>query len=425
MVSSLLMLIIFLVGIALSVPIAACLGISSAVALSYDNIPMLILAQRMFKSIYSYPLMAVLFFMFAGEVMCKGTMTQKLIGFFESVIGHIHGGLAVAGGLSAAFFSAISGSSAATCASIGTIMIGEMEKKGYPKDYAAAVVASAAITGIVIPPSITLVIYGVVTGTSVGKLFVAGIVPGLFLSFTMCCLSYYLSRKNGYGERGKFSFRFILTSIKKSFLVLLMPLIILGGIYGGVFTPTEASVVSVVYALAITGLVDRSLSRKALMDISIKTVINSAVVLFIMQTADAFSWVLTNARVPHMIGAMCADLSQSKIIFLMIFNVVLLIAGCLLNGAAIVAILAPILTPVAVTYGIDPIFLGVLMVVNLAIGYITPPLGVDLYVAGSIAKLPVDSVIRRIIPYLLLLLIDLLIITYLPAMTLWLPNMMK
>ncbi len=425
MTASLIMLIVFLVGIALSIPIAACLGIASAVALSYDNIPLLILAQRMFKSIYSYPLMAVLFFMFAGEIMCQGTMTKKLIAFFQAVIGHIHGGLAIAGGLSAAFFSAISGSSAATCASIGTVMIGEMEKRGYPKDYAAAVIASAGITGIVIPPSITLVIYGVVTGTSVGKLFVAGIIPGLFLSITMCMLSYYLCRKKGYGERGKFSFRFVLVSIKKSILVLLMPVIILGGIYGGIFTPTEASVVSAVYAFIITGLVDRSLNWKIIMDISIKTVINASVVLFIMQTADVFSWVLTNARVPHMIGEMCANFSDSKIVFLMLFNIVLLISGCLLNGAAIVAILAPILAPVAITYGIDPIFLGALMVVNLAIGYITPPLGVDLYIAGTIAKLSVDSVIRRIIPYLIILLVDLLIITYLPAMTMWLPNMMK
>lgn len=423
--ATILLLIVFLAGIALSVPIGACLGLSTAAALWYDDIPLLMLVQRMFTSINQFPIMAILFFMLSGEIMCQGTMTKKLIAFFEAMISHIHGGLAVAGGMTAAFFSAISGSSAATCASIGTVMIGEMEKRGYPKDYSASVIASAGITGIIIPPSVTLVVYGVVTGTSVGKLFMAGIVPGIFLSVTMCILSYFLCRKHHYGEKGTFSFRNLLRTARKSFLVLLMPLIILGGIYGGYFTPTEAAVVATVYAFIITGLIDKALNIQSLVNICTKAVINSAVVLFIMQTASAFSWILTNARVPHMIGQLSADLSESKIVFLMMTNIVLLIAGCLLTGTATVAIIAPILLPVAVSYGIDPVFLGALMVINLAIGYITPPVGVDLYVAGSIAKIPVDKVIRGVVPYLILLLIDLLIITYFPAMTMWLPNLMK
>ncbi|PKM86709.1 MAG: C4-dicarboxylate ABC transporter permease [Firmicutes bacterium HGW-Firmicutes-12] len=417
-------LVIFVVLLLTSMPIAVCLGLASVVTLFIDGIPLSMAVQRMLASTNSFPIMAILFFMLSGEIMSKGNMTKKLISVAEACVGFIKGGLAISASLASIFFSAISGSSAATCASIGTIMIEQMEKKGYKKDFAAAVIAASGITGIVIPPSITLVVYGVVTGTSVGKLFIGGLVPGFIMGLSIAALSIFLSYKYDYGEIHKFNIKEIWSRIKESAFVLMMPIIILGGIYGGIFTPTEAAVVSVVYALIITLFVERSLEIKDLGEIFIKSVINAAVVLVIIQNASVFSWILTNDRIPHAVGAICASISQSKIVFLMLMNIVFLIAGTLVTGSAIVAILAPIFLPVALQYGIDPVFLGVLMVINLAIGYITPPVGVDLYVAGTIAKIPIERVIRQVIPYLLILLVDLIIITYVPGIIMFLPNLM-
>ncbi len=417
-------LVIFVALLATSMPIAVCLGLASIITLYFDGIPISMAIQRMLASTNSFPIMAILFFMLSGEIMSKGNMTKKLISVAESCVGFVKGGLAITASLASLFFSAISGSSAATCASIGTIMIDEMEKKGYPKDFAAAVIAASGITGIVIPPSITLVVYGVVTGTSVGKLFMGGLIPGMIMGLSLAALSIFFSYKYDYGEVREFSLKEFWSKIKESIFVLMMPVIILGGIYGGVFTPTEAAVVSVVYALVISLFVERSLELKDLSSIIIKSIINAAVVLVIIQNASVFSWLLTNERVPHTIGALCASISQSKIVFLMLLNVVFLVAGTLVTGSAIVAILAPIFLPVALQYGIDPVFLGVLMVVNLAIGYITPPVGVDLYVAGTIARLPIEKVISRVMPYLIMLLIDLIVITYVPGIIMFLPNLM-
>jgi C4-dicarboxylate transporter DctM subunit len=423
--SSIIMLTIFGLCIFLSVPIAAGLGVGTVVALAYDGVPMFMLAQRMMTQINTFTVMAILFFILSGEIMCKGTMTEKLINVAEAFIGHVHGGLAVAAGAAAGFFSALSGSSAATCASIGTIMIGKMSQRGYPAEYATSVIASAGITGIVIPPSVTLVVYGVVTGTSVKKLFAAGIAPGLLMVISMCILSSFISKKKGYGNMQGFSLKKVCYTVKKGVFVLMMPLIVLGGIYGGIFTPNEASVVAAVYAYVVTKFVDKSLDWKTMKEVLMKSIINTAVVLFVMQTAAGFSWVLTNARVPHMLGQLSAALGDNKIVFLIIVNIVLLIAGCLVTGSGAVAILAPILLPTAISYGIDPIFLGALMIVNLAIGYITPPVGVDLFIASAIGQVPVESVIKNIIPYLILLLILLIFITYVPAFTMFIPNMIK
>ena len=419
------LLITFILLLIASVPISVSLGMASTVALIIGDIPVTMLVQRMISSINSFPIMAIIFFMLSGEIMCKGNMTKKLIAVAERFVGHISGGLAIAGGMSATFFSAISGSSAATCASIGTVMIDEMNEKGYPRDRAAAVIAASAITGIIIPPSVTLVVYGVVTGTSVGKLFVGGLIPGLFIGTTLILTSWFIAKKHGYGEITPFDLKSIVSTIKNSIWVLVMPLIILGGIYGGIFTPTEAAVVAVIYSLFVTIVIDKSLTASDYVDIVKKGCINSAVVLFIIMAASVFSWILTTARVPQAIGEFCIGITSNKIIFLMILNVVLLIAGTLVTGAATVSILAPIFLPVALQYGIDPVFLGVLMVINLAIGYITPPVGVDLYVAGAIAKIPVDRVIHKIVPYLFVLLLDLVILTYIPGIITFLPNIMK
>ena len=421
---SLILLGTFIGLLALSVPIAVCLGLASMVTLLVMGVPLNMLVQRMVASTDSFPIMAILFFMVAGEIMSKGNMTRVLIDFAQALLGSLRGGLAIAADFAAMFFSALSGSSAATCASIGTIMIREMERKGYPKDATAAIIASAGITGIVIPPSITLVVYGVVTGSSVAKLFIGGIIPGILLIGTQCVYNYFLAKKRGYGEVQTFSLGNVLVQIRQGFLVLIMPFVVLGGIYGGLFTPTEAGVVAVVYSVVVSVGVERSVSIRELGPIIIKGAVNAAVIMFIIQTATMFSWLMTCERVPHMLGEICAQISSSKIVFLLLLNVVFLIAGMLVTGSAIVAILAPIFLPVAISYGIDPVFMGVLMVVNLAIGYITPPVGVDLYVVSAIAGIPVSKVIGRVLPYLAILLIDLLLVTYIPWFIMFLPGQM-
>lgn len=422
---SIVLIVVFIVLLIIAVPISVSIGLASAAALITGDIPVMMLAQRMMASINSFPIMAIIFFLLSGEIMCKGNMTKTLIAVAETFVGHIRGGLTIAAGLAATFFSAISGSSAATCASIGTIMIEEMNQKGYPRDRATAVIAASAITGIIIPPSITLVIYGVVTGTSVGKLFIGGLMPGLLIGITLIITSWFISKKYGYGEITSFSTKNIIATIKDSVWVLIMPIIIIGGIYGGIFTPTEAAVVAVIYSLFVTIFIDKSMTLVNYVDIIKKTCINSAVILFIIMSASVFSWILTTARVPQLIGEFCIGITDNKIVFLMILNVVFLVAGTLITGAATVSILAPIFLPVALQYGIDPVFLGVLMVINLAIGYITPPVGVDLYVAGAIAKIPVEQVIKRIAPYLIVLLIDLILLTYIPDIITFLPNIMN
>lgn len=423
--SSILMLLVFGLCILLTFPIAAGLGIGTAVALILDKIPLFMMVQRMMTQINSFTVMSILFFILSGEIMCKGTMTEKLINFAESIVGHIRGGLAVSAGVAAGFFSALSGSSAATCASIGNIMIEKMSGRGYPKEFSTSCIASAGITGIVIPPSVTFVVYGVVTGTSVKKLFAGGLAPGLLMAASMCVLSYFISKKKGYGHVQKFTWKNFAKSFKEGIFVLLMPAIVLGGIYSGIFTPNEASVVAVVYAYIVTKFVDKCLSWKVMKEVLVKSIVTTAVIIFVMQTAAGFSWVLTNARIPHLLGTISASIGATKITFLIAVNILLLIAGCLVTGSGAVAILAPILLQPALGFGIDPIFLGVVMIVNLSIGYITPPVGIDLFIASSIGKVPMEKVIRNIMPYLFLLLILLIFITYVPAFSMFIPNMIK
>jgi len=421
--SSIIMLLVFALCIFLTFPIAAGLGIGTAVALIFDKIPLFMLVQRMMTQINSFTTMSILFFVLAGEIMTKGTMTEKLINLAESIVGHIWGGLAVSATAAAGFFSALSGSSAATCASIGNIMIGKMSDKGYPKEFSSACIAAAGITGIVIPPSVTLVVYGVVTGTSVKKLFAAGIAPGVLMSASMCVLSYLICKRKGYGQVQKFTFKNFEKSLKEGIYVLMMPVIVLGGIYAGIFTPNEASVIAVVYAYIVTKVVDKCLNWKVMKDVLVKSIVTTAVIIFVMQTAAGFSWVLTNARIPHMIATTISNLNISKGIFLLAVNILLLIAGCLITGTGVVAILAPILLQSAIEFSIDPVFLGALMIVNLSIGYITPPVGIDLFIASSIGKVPLEKVIKNIMPFLIVLLIVLVFITYVPSFSMFIPNM--
>ena len=406
-------------------PIAVALGMSSAVVLyKLMNIPLIVIPQRMFTAIDSFSFLAIPFFMLAGSFMSAGGVTKRLIAFANSLVGFIQGGLALVVAVAGMFFAAISGSSAATTAALGSTLLDEMEKSGYEKTFSAAIIAAGGTTGIVIPPSITLVVFGVSAGVSIGDLFLGGFAPGILMGISMCVLSYFLCKKKGIKAKGKLSLAEIFRSFIDSILALMMPIIVLGGIYGGIFTPTEAAAVAAVYGLVIGMFVYKELKLKNLFGVMLKATISTTLIMFIVGGANLFGWILTNDQVPHRIAIFMSSVSDNPIVFLMLVNVLLLIVGTLINASAAVVILVPILLPVALSYGIDPVFLGVLMIVNLAIGCITPPVGLDLFVVSGITGIPIEKISKAIFPYIVVLVIDLIILTYFPQIILFVPHLL-
>ena len=402
------------------------LGLSSAIVLyCVLDMPLVVVVQRMFTSVDSFSFMAVPFFMLAGAFMSEGGVTKRIVDFSMAMVGALAGGLALVVAVAGMFFAALSGSSAATTAAIGSSMIDEMERRGYPRSFAAAVVASGGTVGIVIPPSITMVVYGSIANTSIADLFMAGFVPGILMGVTMCVVSWVISKKNGYQGEGKFSLGRLLRSVRECFWALMMPVIILGGIYSGIFTPTEAAAVAAVYGALVGLFIYRELKIKDLPRTLLNAAYNTTMIMFVVGAANLFGWILTNAQVPHMLAESFAHITTNPLVFLMLVNVLLLFIGTLINASAAVVILTPILLPVALGMGIDPMFFGVLMVINLAIGCITPPVGLDLFVVSSITGISIDKVTAKVMPYLLMLLVDLVIFTWFPSIITFLPEMMR
>jgi len=322
------------------------------------------------------------------------------------------------------FFAAISGSSAATTAALGSTMIAELEKKGYDREWATGIVASSGTVGIVIPPSITMVVYGAIADTSIGDLFVGGFIPGIMMGVSMMMVSVYLAKKRGLAAEGTFSFRAAVKSFIDSFFALMTPVIIIGGIYGGIFTPTEAAAVAAVYGILVGLFVYKELKLKDFPQIIFQAVIGTTVIMFLVGAATVFGWLITNLQIPHQVAAFVVSVTSSPILFLFAMNILLLIAGTLVTASAAVVILTPIFLPVAKTLGIDPLFFGVLMVVNLAIGCITPPVGLDLFVASAISKVPIERVVKACLPYLWALLVVLVILTIFPWFITVLPSLL-
>lgn len=409
----------------LSVPIAVSVGFSSAIMVFQTNVPPEVIVQRMFTSIDSFPLLAIPFFILAGNLMERGGISKRLIELANSFLGARTGGLGMVTILSSMFFSSISGSGPATTAAIGSIMIPSMVKKGYDIRFASATQAAAGELGVIIPPSITMVLFGIAAGVSIGDLFIAGIIPGLLIGFSLMLVMYVVAKKRGYsgGERSTWKER--LTALQHAILPLLMPLIILGGIYGGIFTPTEAAVVASVYALILGVLIYRELKWKDLWHVFYKSAIMSAVILVIISAAGLFGWILTSNGVPQMVAQFFAGISDNPIIFLLLINLLLFIIGMFFDAGAAIIILAPILTPIAMSLGIDPVHFGVIMIVNLAMGMITPPIGVNLFVVCQIANISLESLIRPLIWYLAVVIVDILIISYVPELSLWLPQLLR
>jgi len=417
-------LVLLFIGMALiGVPVAYALCLSvSFVLVYYMDLPQVLITNNMFSGIDSFSFMAVPFFMLAGAFMSAGGVTKRLVGVAQAMVGSFTGGLAQAVAVAGMFFAAISGSSAATTAAIGSTMVNEMERKGYRRELATGIVAASGTVGIVIPPSITFVVYGVIANVSIGDLFVGGVLPGLLMGMSMCAMGWYIAKKEGIPPEGSFSIVKLFLTLKEAFWALMTPVIIIGGIYGGIFTPTEAAAVAAVYGIVVGLFIYRELKLTDFPEIVFKAVIGSTLIMFLVGAAKVFGWLMTNLQIPHHVGAAVVALTTSPIVFLMIMNVLLLVLGTLVNASAAVVILTPIFLPVAESLGIDPLYFGVIMVVNLAIGCITPPVGLDLFVASAITKVPLEKVMKATLPYLFSLIFALMLITLIPTISTLLPN---
>jgi len=408
----------------LNTPIAIAIGTASALAiLIQGDFSLMMVVQRMFSGTDSFHLMAVPFFMYAGVIMERGGISGRLIDFANALTGWLPGGLAAVSIVSAMFFAGISGSAAADAAAVGAVLIPAMKRSGYPSDFAAAVQASGGSLGVVIPPSIPMIIFGFLTGASISRLFAAGILPGLLIGVSLIGVSTLIAKKNGYAPDTPFSFSAIWRTFQRAFLALGAPIIILGGILFGVFTATESAAVAVVYALFVSMAVYRQIGFKDIFPIFRQASVTSSVVMFIIATASVFSWIAAMEEIPAALAGSLLGMTDNPTLLLLLINLVLLSAGVFVETTAALILLVPMITAMLPSLGIDLIQLGVIVVVNLSIGMLTPPMGICLIVASSISKDSIGAVSRRILPFLIVLLIDLLIITFYPPLTMWMANL--
>lgn len=411
----------------LNIPIALSLGIAAVVALSTGtmNSNVVVVVQRMFTSIDSFPFMAVPFFILSGDLMERGGISKRLIRFAQVILGKLPASLSIITTISSAFFGAISGSNPATVAAIGGIMIPNMEKAGYPKDRAAAIAAASGTLGVVIPPSISMVTYAIIASVSIGTMFMAGFIPGLMLAGAIIFVSIVTVRRFEARYEEKITVKLLLKSFLDAIWALFMPVIILGGIYGGIFTPTEASAVAVVYSFLVAMFVYKELKLKDLPEIFSKAATSTAIVLFTVALSAPFSWLMTSANIPTTIAGAILSAFSNKYVILMLINFILLFLGMFLETQSIILLMTPMLLPLAKTLGLDPVALGIIMVINTSIGMITPPMAINLFVAGNLAKLSIGEISKRIIPYLMAEIAVLFLLTYIPGIIMWLPNLMK
>ncbi len=412
----------------IGVPIAVSLGVSALVAIYFGStLPIQIIAQKAFTSLDSFPLLAIPFFMLAGILMSKGGVSKRLLHMASALVGWMIGGLSAVTIVASMFFAAISGSGPATVAAIGGFMIPEMKKRNYGGGFAAAVSAASGSIGVIIPPSIPFVLYGVIGSVSVGSMFLAGIIPGIIIGLGLLITSYIIARKRGYkpDESIVFSFKDVVKATLDAKWALLIPIIILGGIYGGYFSPTEAAVVAVVYAFIIGMFVYKELTWKSFYESCREAVVINATTMIIIGLSVSFAYFMTLEKIPDDISSFLTELSSSPIVILLAINVLLLVVGMFIDTISALVILTPILLPIVTAVGVDPIHFGVILVANLAIGFITPPLGVNLFVASSVGNVKFESIVIAIIPFLVSMIICLLVITFIPSMSLWLPSFAK
>jgi C4-dicarboxylate transporter DctM subunit len=415
-----LLLLLMLTGM----PISIALGLTVLTFLfTMTSVPIEAVAMKLFTGIEKFEIMAIPFFILAGNFLTHGGVAKRMINFATSIVGHFHGGLALAGVFACALFAAVSGSSPATVVAIGSIVLPAMLRQGYPKQFGAGVITTSGALGILIPPSIVMVMYSVTTNTSVGQLFMAGVVPGLMLAFLLGLTTWYLARKNNYPRMKKASWAERWSAFRKSAWGLMLIVVVMGGIYSGKFTPTEAAAMAAVYAFVIAVFVYKDLKLSQVPKVLLDSAALSAMLLYIITNAMLFSFLMTSENIPQAMAAWITDQGLGVVTFLLVVNLLLLAAGNFMEPSSIVLIMAPILFPVAMKLGIDPIHFGILIVVNMEIGMCHPPVGLNLYVASGITKMGISELTVAVLPWLFTMLGFLVLVTYVPQISLWLPNL--
>ncbi|CAM5790049.1 TRAP transporter large permease [Ottowia pentelensis] len=412
------MLITMILGFALSVSVAVSIGLAAIVGMQVVHAPMLISVKEMFNALNKFPLAAIPFFILAGNLMETGGISRRLVDFAKSIVGGVQGGLPMTCVLTCMIFAAVSGSSVATTFAIGAILIPALLKHGYPITWAAALQATSAELGVIVPPSIPLILYGVAAEVSIGELFIAGFGPGVLISGALMLFVWLYCKWKGWGQQDGDGRLGLWSATRKAAWALLMPVVVLGGIYGGVFTPTEASAVAVAYALVVGVAIYREIGVRDLYAVLRKSVISSAVIMFIIANAGLFAFLITRAGVPEAIGHWLEANLRSPHWFLLGVNAALFLIGMFIETSAAIIVLGPILAPVAAHFGVDPVHFGLIMVVNLALGMITPPFGVNLFAVCTVARVSLDKIIRDLIPFVLVILACLMVITYVPWISL-------
>ncbi|MEJ7806945.1 MAG: TRAP transporter large permease subunit [Telluria sp.] len=405
-------------------PVSISLGLTVLTFLfTMTTVPIDAVAIKLFSGIEKFEIMAIPFFILAGNFLTHGGVARRMINFATDMVGHWHGGLALAGVLACALFAAVSGSSPATVVAIGSIILPAMVAQGYPKRFGAGVITTSGALGILIPPSIVMVMYSVTTNTSVGQLFMAGVVPGLMLAFLLGLTTWFLARKHNYPRMKKASWGQRWQSFRKSFWGLMLIVVVMGGIYSGKFTPTEAAAMSAVYAFFIAVYVYKDLKLKQVGKVLLDSASLSAMLLYIITNAMLFSFLMTSEGIPQAMASWITGQGMGVVTFLLVVNIILLVAGNFMEPSSIVLILAPILFPVAIALGINPVHFGIIMVVNMEIGMCHPPVGLNLYVASGITKMGISELTVAVLPWLMTMLAFLVLVTYVPQISLWLPNL--
>ena len=407
----------------IGVPVAVSLGTSTVLTMIFfTDIDIATIPQLIFDGINKFSLMAIPMFILAGNLLSKGGSARRIIDFAKSMVGHLPGGLPMSAIFACIIFAAVSGSSPATVVAIGSIMFAAIKEAGYPKEYAVGGITTAGSLGILIPPSVVMIVYGVTAEVSIGKLFMAGVVPGLMLGGMM--LAYVGAKKLGFKATKAEPFKVRVQKFAKAFWALLIVVVVIGGIYGGIFTPTEAAAASAVYALFISLFIYRDIKIRDLWDICLDSALTTAMIFFIIANAVVFAYLLTSEQIPQAIASMILDANIGMIGFLIFVNILLFIMGQFMEPSSVIMIMVPLLLPIATQLGVDPIHFGIILVVNMEIGMVTPPVGLNLFVASGLTNMNLKEVIMACLPWTLTLFFGLILVTYIPQISLWLPNIM-
>ncbi|MDP3872218.1 MAG: TRAP transporter large permease subunit [Methyloversatilis sp.] len=421
--SAAIIFVMLLVLMLTGMPVSISLGLTVLTFLfTMTDVPVESVALKLFTGIEKFEIMAIPFFILAGNFLTHGGVAKRMINFATSLVGHFHGGLGMGGVVACGLFAAVSGSSPATVAAIGAILLPAMVKQGFPMKFGAGIVASSGALGILIPPSIVMVMYAVSTNSSIGALFMAGVIPGAVLLFMLGFTTWWYAKKNNYPRMPKAPVADRLNAFRESFWGLMLIVVVMGGIYTGIFTPTEAAAMSAVYAFIVAVFVYRDLPLKRIPKVLLDSANMSAMLLYIITNAILFSFLLTSEQIPQAVAAWLVDSGLGALGFLLVVNILLLMAGNIMEPSSIILITAPILFPVAMALGIDPVHFGIIITVNMEIGMITPPVGLNLYVGSGIAKLGMTDMTKAVTPWLITMLVFLMIVTYWPSMSLWLPR---